>query len=225
VAKSTAAAAAPSLREQRRVQQQDLSRAQMLDAAEAVFGEKGYYDATLKDIAERAEFSVGSVYSFFENKDDLFTSVFLRRGDELLPALRAAVEGDTSPVEQLHALVDLEIGFFRRHRDFGRLYLRTSSATTLSPERQVDEAMRGRFQEAMDLQAGVIARPGGGEIRAETPTFRYHVQRDDLGVPGHGPCHLRRRRSRRPVAARRPARHDRPGSPPAERGGTPDRPG
>lgn len=171
MAKSTkAAAAAPSLREQRRVQQQDLSRAQMLDAAEAVFGEKGYYDATLKDIAERAEFSVGSVYSFFENKDDLFTSVFLRRGDELLPALRAAVEGDTSPVEQLHALVDLEIGFFRRHRDFGRLYLRTSSATTLSPERQVDEAMRGRFQEAMDLQAGVIARgQAAGEIRAGDP--------------------------------------------------------
>jgi len=167
VAKSTKAEPEPaSLREQRREQQQDLSRTQMLDAAEAVFGEKGYYDATLKDIAERAEFSVGSVYSFFQNKDDLFTSVFLRRGDELLPALRAVVAADTSPTEQLHMLVDVEIGFFRRHRDFGRLYLRTSSATTLSPERRVDEAMRGRFQEAMELQADVMARgQDAGEFR------------------------------------------------------------
>lgn len=171
MAKSTSASpAAASLREQRRVQQQDLSRTQMLDAAEAVFGEKGYYDATLKDIAERAEFSVGSVYSFFENKDDLFTSVFLRRGDELLPTLHAVAASDASPTEQLHQLVDIEIGFFRQHRDFGRLYLRTSSATTMSPERRVDEAMRGRFQEAMDLQASIIERGQAlGEFRAGDP--------------------------------------------------------
>jgi len=162
--------AAASLREQRRVQQQDLSRTQMLDAAEQVFGERGYFDATLKDIAERAEFSVGSVYSFFENKDDLFLSVFLRRGDELVPIIRAIAEGDGSAMDKLHALVDAEIGFFRLHRHFGRLYLRTSSATSPSPERAVDQAMHDRFREAMGLQAGIM-RQGqeAGELRAGDP--------------------------------------------------------
>ncbi len=157
-------------REQRRLQQQDLSRQQLLDAAEQVFSTKGYHEATLKAIAEVAEFSVGSVYSFFENKDDLFFSVFLRRGDELLPAMREIAERDGSALEQVHALVDLEIGFFRQHDAFARLYLRTSSATVLSPERPVDEVMRGRFAEAMRLQAAIMARgQERGEIRAGPP--------------------------------------------------------
>src|SRR5689334_25428787 len=78
-------------REQRRLLHQDLSRSQLLDAAEEVFGTKGFHDTTLKEIAELAEFSVGSVYSFFENKDDLFLSVLLRRGRESLPGLEALV--------------------------------------------------------------------------------------------------------------------------------------
>ncbi|MDD9372224.1 MAG: helix-turn-helix domain containing protein, partial [Acidimicrobiales bacterium] len=68
-----------SRREQRRLQHQDLSRAQLLDAAEEVFGRKGFHEATLKEVAELAEFSVGSVYSFFTNKDDLFRQIFVRR--------------------------------------------------------------------------------------------------------------------------------------------------
>jgi len=159
-----------SLREQRRVQQQDLSRTQILDAAEQVFGERGYHDATLKDIAVRAEFSVGSVYSFFENKDDLFLLVFLRRGDEMLPMIREIAEGDLGPMAKLHALVDAEVGFFRQHRHFGRLFLRTSSATSPSPEREVDRAMHDRFREAMALQASVfVAGQKAKELRAGDP--------------------------------------------------------
>jgi len=167
---SEAGTATKSRREQRRIQQQDLSRRQLLDAAELVFSSKGYHDATLKEIAEVAEFSVGSVYSFFENKDDLFFSVFLRRGDELLPAIREIAEGDDPPLAKVHALVDLEIGFFREHAAFGRLFLRTSSATSLSAERPVDEAMRSRFGEAMALHAGVIGEgQAAGAIRGGPP--------------------------------------------------------
>ena len=84
---------AASRREQRRLLHQDLSRSQLLDAAEEVFGAKGFHDTTLKEIADLAEFSVGSVYSFFENKDDLFLNVFLRRGTEMLPGMKAVVDG------------------------------------------------------------------------------------------------------------------------------------
>jgi AcrR family transcriptional regulator len=159
-----------SRREQRRIQQQELSRRQLLDAAELVFSDKGYHDATLKEIAEVAEFSVGSVYSFFESKDDLFVSVFLRRGDELLPAMRDIADGSDRPLAKLHALVELEVGFFREHDRFARLFLRTSSATMLSPERAVDEAMRGRFAQAMAVHADVV-RQGqkAGEIRLGPP--------------------------------------------------------
>jgi TetR/AcrR family transcriptional regulator len=160
-----------SRREQRRLQHQDLSRAQLLDAAEEVFGRKGFHEATLKEVAELAEFSVGSVYSFFDNKDDLFRQIFIRRGDEFMPAIREALRPDDgTPLEQLHRLVDFEVGFFRRHPRFGRLYLRYSSATMLSADREIDLAMQDRYEEAMALQSGLFARgQAAGVLRDGDP--------------------------------------------------------
>src|SRR4051812_34850471 len=135
--------AATSRREERRLLQQDMSRQHLLDAAEEVFGRKGFHETTLKEIAELAEYSVGSVYSFFESKDDLFRQIFVRRGEEFMPGL-AAVLGDKKgdPLDQLHALVAFEVGFFRQHPHFGRLYLRYSSAVLLSADREIDLVMR-----------------------------------------------------------------------------------
>ena len=162
--------AATSRREQRRLQHQDLSRSQLLDAAEEVFGAKGFHETTLKEVAELAEFSVGSVYSFFQNKDDLFLNVFLRRGAELLPGLEEVVAGAATPLEQLHALVDYEVGFFREHKHFGRLYLRSSGTSLPPPQIQVDEALQANFARAMEIQAGVFERgQAAGELRDGDP--------------------------------------------------------
>jgi AcrR family transcriptional regulator len=149
----------PGRREERRLRQQDVSRSQLLDAGEEVFGRKGFHEATLKEVADLAEFSVGSVYSFFESKDDLFLQIFVRRGEDFLPQLNAILDdGKADPLAQLHALVDFEIGFFRSHPRFGRLYLRYSSATMLSADRQIDLIMRERYDDAMRLQAGLFRR-------------------------------------------------------------------
>jgi TetR/AcrR family transcriptional regulator len=164
-----AAAPASSRREERRLFQQDLGRVQLLDAAEEVFGLKGFHETTLKEIAELAEFSVASVYSFFESKDDLFRQIFVRRGEEFIPGLRAVFDGG-EPAQQLHALVDYEVGFFRLHPSFGRLYLRHSSATMLSMEREIDLAMRDRYEEAMQLQTALFERgQRAGALRKGAP--------------------------------------------------------
>jgi TetR/AcrR family transcriptional regulator len=149
--------AGTSRREQRRQQHHELSRNQLLDAAEEVFGAKGFHDTTLKEVAELAEFSVGSVYSFFANKDDLFLQVFLRRGAELLPAMEAVAASDEPPLDQLRRLVDLEVGFFRQHRHFARLYLRSSPSTSLPPM-PVYDGFKANFERAMELQADVFRR-------------------------------------------------------------------
>lgn len=153
---------AASRRAERRQLQQDLSRTQLLDAAEEVFGRKGFHETTLKEIAELAEFSVGSVYSFFENKDDLFLSVFLRRGDEFLPGMEAAVAAADGPLEALHRLVDYEVGFFRDHPHFGRLYLQ--SGLPDSPE------LEANFGRAMEIEAGLFRRgQATGVLRSGDP--------------------------------------------------------
>ena len=146
-------------RAQRRSQRQALSRNQLLDAAEEVFGRRGFYEATLKDVAELAEFSVGSVYSFFDNKEDLYRSVFLRRGEEYLPAMKEAASDGADAREQLGNLVRFEVEFFRRHPAFGRLYLRAARGAALPAwESPVDDILVANFHRAMGIQAEIFRR-------------------------------------------------------------------
>jgi TetR/AcrR family transcriptional regulator len=147
-------------RNQRRLRQQDLSRTHLLDAAEEIFGSRGFALATLKEIAELAGFAVGSVYLFFPSKEELFKAVWLRRGQEFMPGMTGAVGagGDPSADERdalsrLHALIDYQVGFFRAHPAFGRLYLRFSGTADAAHGVTVDPTVQLRFDEAMRLQA------------------------------------------------------------------------
>jgi AcrR family transcriptional regulator len=159
-----------SRREQRRLLHQDLSRSQLLDAAEEVFGAKGFHDTTLKEIADLAEFSVGSVYSFFDNKDDLFLSVFLRRGEQMLPGMEAIVDGEGTASDKLHRLVDYEVGFFRDHPHFGRLYVRSATATSPATEMPDSAPLARNFQSAMTMHASIFETgQRSGEFRAGDP--------------------------------------------------------
>lgn len=160
-----------SRREQRRRRHQHFSREQFLDAAEETFGRKGYHETTLKEVAELAEFSVGSVYSFFENKEDLFRHIFLRRGGQFMPEIREVLGGTVGdPLEVLHRLVDFEVEWFRRHPHFGRLYLRHSSATFLPTEGTEDAMLTANHHESMALQSELFRRgQEAGVLRAGDP--------------------------------------------------------
>jgi AcrR family transcriptional regulator len=51
------------------------TRSLLLDAAEAVFAEKGFTPATLDDIAHTAGYTKGAIYKHFTAKEDLFLAV------------------------------------------------------------------------------------------------------------------------------------------------------
>jgi AcrR family transcriptional regulator len=142
-------------RSQRRLRQQDLSRTHLLDAAEEIFGSRGFALATLKEIAELAGFAVGSVYLFFPSKEELFRQVWLRRGAEFMPGMTEALDAadDARPLVRLHRLVDFQVGFFRAHPAFARLYLRFTGTADAAHGVTVDPSVQLRFEEAMRMQA------------------------------------------------------------------------
>src|ERR1700710_357743 len=76
------AAAAGSLREQRRLNRVRMSREHVLDVAEQLFGDNGYQATSLEQVAAGSEFSVGAVYKIFASKRDLLADVLARRHEE-----------------------------------------------------------------------------------------------------------------------------------------------
>jgi AcrR family transcriptional regulator len=157
-------------RDQRRRRARALSREQILDAAEEVFARKGFHDATVKEIAAAAEFSVGGVYSFFPEKDDLFVQLYLRRGSEFMDGMREVLADPGSPRDVMHRLAEYQVTFFREHANFGKLFLRTNGLTLGDLDSKVDRTALENVTEAMNLQAKLF-RDGqdAGELRAGDP--------------------------------------------------------
>lgn len=136
-------------REARREQLRELSRGQLLDAAEEVFGECGMHEATIKEIADRAEYSVGSVYTFFESKSDLFVAVFERRGVEMRAGIATCVGLDAPAIDRVAALAVYEVEFFRRYPAYARMYLRSSAIGTLLPDTPMGNAVDLSLDESL----------------------------------------------------------------------------
>ena len=79
-------------------------RAQIIEAALACFKRKGFNNTTMDDIVTESGLSKGSLYWYFESKDELFTaalmSMFVNVGEETVVAL----EPDTTASDKLRAL-------------------------------------------------------------------------------------------------------------------------
>jgi AcrR family transcriptional regulator len=62
----------------------DESRKNILEAASEVFAERGYEKSTVRDVAGRAGISVGGIYLYFRNKEELYTGLMRSQMDEFL---------------------------------------------------------------------------------------------------------------------------------------------
>lgn len=72
---------------------QQRRRDQVMDAAAAVFAEKGFHAATTKDIADRLGLLPGSLYYYFDSKEAALVEICRRRGKAFNARLRAILSG------------------------------------------------------------------------------------------------------------------------------------
>lgn len=73
----------------------------MLDAARDLFSEKGFHNVTMHEIAQRSEFSIGALYSFFRNKEDLYRELMLDLTRKFQSALDDALRQGTDERDKI----------------------------------------------------------------------------------------------------------------------------
>jgi AcrR family transcriptional regulator len=56
------------------------TRNKLLDAAEKEFGERGYHDAAISGITQRASVALGTFYVYFESKEEIFRALVTHMG-------------------------------------------------------------------------------------------------------------------------------------------------
>jgi len=88
----------------RREREKAVHRQEILDAAIKVFAKKGFYEATLDEVAQEAEFSKGAIYLYFSNKEDLLATIVSDSLEKWTEIYNSTITGKGSFREELTAM-------------------------------------------------------------------------------------------------------------------------
>ena len=82
------------------------ARSRILDAANRVFAEKGYHEATMDDIAKRLGVSKGAIYLYFSSKEDLFEAMVKTAPQAFKEILYSSFGDEADPVQSATQFFD-----------------------------------------------------------------------------------------------------------------------
>ena len=180
--RSTNAAAAPPSADERRARRRAArvadNRADILDAAERTFAERGLSDGSLRDISKHSGFSTAAIYNYFENKQHLLAETLSRRGTELLEVITTAGGQGTSPMARLHQIIDGTVAFFERYPDFRQLLRRVRETDAIVMEALTNYAgdRLELFTQTLALMTSIVEDgQHTGEIREGNASALLHL--------------------------------------------------
>jgi len=139
-------------RERERLRQ----RSDILTAAQSLFALKGFHNVSMLEIAEKAEFAVGTLYKFFKNKGALYKTLMLEQAEEYHRLLAEALEARGDDTDKLRRFVRAKGEYFREHAVQIRLYLAETRGASVRALADLDAEIRRRHQRFMDALTAVF---------------------------------------------------------------------
>ena len=93
----------------------------LLDAAALEFGEKGFHDASITGITARAGTALGSFYTYFDSKDEIFRALVSDLSDRVRTTAGKALIEELPPLETERAALGAFLRFAREHKEIYRI--------------------------------------------------------------------------------------------------------
>ncbi len=122
----------------------------ILQEASRVFADKGYHQATIRDIARATGVSLAGLYYYFKSKEDLLFLVLDNSLRRLLSRQREAMKGVTDPRERFHILIQTHLGFLAGNEQEMKVLVRETAS--------VSGEMRERVADREREYAGILYR-------------------------------------------------------------------
>ncbi len=92
------------------------TRSRILEAALAVFKERGFEKATMREIAVQAGVATGAAYYYFDSKDALVMAFYERSQAEMHPAIEAKLDHARTLEERLRSIISTKFEYFAPNR-------------------------------------------------------------------------------------------------------------
>jgi len=101
--------------------EREKKRKKIMQAAMKIFSKKGYSPAVLDEVAYEAGIAKGTLYLYFQDKEDLFFSTIMSVFDKLIDIISKNTDKSMNPCEVLKNLIYIQLDFFNQNRDFFRI--------------------------------------------------------------------------------------------------------
>ncbi len=157
-------------RAQRKQREYEARRKEILLAAERKFSENGFFKTSMAEIADAAQFAMGTVYRFFKSKEDIYISLVEAKVEEFLHLLKEAIQSRVSAQDKLQAVVQVKLAFADQNRAFFRIYVSEWSGFEWTVKSAFGERVWKHYLAQIDLVADLIKEGmRTGEFRKVNP--------------------------------------------------------
>jgi len=109
--------------EERRKRERENRKNVILKAARKLFFEKGFRQVTVENIARKAEFSKGSIYLYFNSKEEIYSQILLKDIDKLHDRVADILQDPSSASEALIRVAEIYVDFFLNDRELFRILM------------------------------------------------------------------------------------------------------
>ncbi len=136
----------------------DRKRITIIQAAARVFAQKGFAGTIMADIAEEAGIGKGTIYEYFDSKEDLFCAVFEWFTQEMASSVKVKISalGGTAS-ERLMALGESAIEAVTRIEDMFALFMEFWAASASSQKKEwFKETFKQAYAEFRSIVSSVI---------------------------------------------------------------------
>ncbi len=140
----------------RREREKLRQRSDMLKAALKLFSKNGYHNVSMRKIAQKAEFAIGTIYKFFKNKEDLYRALIMEHADEFHNTLVKAIEEPGSEIEKIRNYIEVKGDIFTSKVSIVRLYFAETHGTGFNFKTGIDRKIRDKHKKTLDLLASVF---------------------------------------------------------------------
>jgi AcrR family transcriptional regulator len=133
-------------------------RRQMLAAALKLFSEKGYHNVSMHEIAERAEFAIGTLYKFFENKEDLYKTLMMEKAAEYHHTLSGILSREGDVLAILKDYISAKAAIFADDVATLRLYFAETRGASFNIKAGLDQDIRKLYDELLEQLASTLEK-------------------------------------------------------------------
>jgi TetR/AcrR family transcriptional regulator, cholesterol catabolism regulator len=160
----------------------------ILRTAAQIFAEKGYHQASIRDIARATGVSLSGLYYYFKSKEELLFLIQDHAFGTLVANLERLLDGVTEPHRRLRILMENHLRYFIANKAEMKVLSHEAEALTGDYRRQVNAKKRRLTEIALQILAEL--RPEG-DIDPRVATFAmfgmmnwlYNWHRPDRDVP------------------------------------------